>query len=94
MDRNYYHTKEVVQGRVVPRKGDVDRNLAWQTVTSIINASSPARGTWIEIPVRGSEKLGRNVVPRKGDVDRNIPVCKAMLELGVVPRKGDVDRNT
>ena len=34
---------------VVPRKGDVDRNIDAGTLTANIIRSSPARGTWIEI---------------------------------------------
>ena len=33
--------------------------------------SSPARGTWIEMPLVETVVLNCSVVPRKGDVDRN-----------------------
>ena len=34
---------------VVPRKGDVDRNVNENSGVALQNPSSPARGTWIEI---------------------------------------------
>ena len=34
---------------VVPRKGDVDRNMAFLLIERCEVTSSPARGTWIEI---------------------------------------------
>ena len=36
--------------KVVPRKGDVDRNYQMLTKEPELDESSPARGTWIEIP--------------------------------------------
>ena len=38
-----------VYPQVVPRKGDVDRNIGQQGMTGNVTGSSPARGTWIEI---------------------------------------------
>ena len=35
---------------VVPRKGDVDRNTRVTTLFLLTVPSSPARGTWIEMP--------------------------------------------
>ena len=40
---------------VVPRKGDVDRNDATDAGHVDLARSSPARGTWIEIRIRGSD---------------------------------------
>ena len=57
-------------------------------------ASSPARGTWIEILAGSRWKTRGLVVPRKGDVDRNVRGRAPNCALWVVPRKGDVDRNT
>ena len=57
---------------VVPRKGDVDRN---------VNEDPNPEATYV-VPRKGdvdrnTEAAGKlivyNVVPRKGDVDRNIP---------------------
>ena len=58
-----------------------------------IMASSPARGTWIEIVYPGGIVIGNTVVPRKGDVDRNSVAVSVGDHVTVVPRKGDVDRN-
>ena len=58
------------------------------------HASSPARGTWIEMLGTYEVPENTDVVPRKGDVDRNITAhFPKILQKGVVPRKGDVDRN-
>ena len=78
---------------VVPRKGDVDRNLFAILVNRTIITSSPARGTWIEMPLRASACFFACVVPRKGDVDRNADTLHVTTQTVVVPRKGDVDRN-
>ena len=58
--------------QVVPRKGDVDRNLRQPLPHIYRNVSSPARGTWIEIPPDKKSIQKTHVVPRKGDVDRNM----------------------
>ena len=57
--------------KVVPRKGDVDRNMTTAMKTNQSGLSSPARGTWIEISWVGISSEVHSVVPRKGDVDRN-----------------------
>ena len=57
--------------KVVPRKGDVDRNDNWALISAASMWSSPARGTWIEMPCAVDRAELYNVVPRKGDVDRN-----------------------
>ena len=41
--------KQLLKPGVVPRKGDVDRNLPPDVALSCTHVSSPARGTWIEI---------------------------------------------
>ena len=56
--------------------------------------SSPARGTWIEMPELQKELHRYRVVPRKGDVDRNGVALQGLHHGHDVPRKGDVDRNT
>ena len=56
---------------VVPRKGDVDRNVKMPSGNGLTTASSPARGTWIEMQFIASVGFPIAVVPRKGDVDRN-----------------------
>ena len=72
VDRNYIFD-DVAQGRnVVPRKGDVDRNKAAVFQPVVVERSSPARGTWIEIERGRVENGNITVVPRKGDVDRNL----------------------
>ena len=72
VDRNYI-CDDVAQGRnVVPRKGDVDRNKAAVFQPVVVERSSPARGTWIEIERGRVENGNITVVPRKGDVDRNL----------------------
>ena len=72
VDRNSADLKTSFITPVVPRKGDVDRNDAALDTLGSVGASSPARGTWIEI-LRGPgiQPCG-TVVPRKGDVDRNM----------------------
>ena len=80
--------------RVVPRKGDVDRNAHRSVQGPGTAGSSPARGTWIEMPKSAKRSTPEAVVPRKGDVDRNGLYAKTTLICGVVPRKGDVDRNS
>ena len=71
----------------------MDRN-AWAEVKKRYpGASSPARGTWIEIITQSAITDTRLVVPRKGDVDRNVQYELLYELFAVVPRKGDVDRN-
>ena len=57
-------------------------------------ASSPARGTWIEMLKDTQPDVAFTVVPRKGDVDRNFDGLRVFRVCHVVPRKGDVDRNS
>ena len=59
----------------------------------VAGASSPARGTWIEISAARRWADRDRVVPRKGDVDRNENRAHLRADHQVVPRKGDVDRN-
>ena len=56
---------------VVPRKGDVDRNMLPGAARYADTPSSPARGTWIEMNLPNRCLTAIRVVPRKGDVDRN-----------------------
>ena len=80
--------------QVVPRKGDVDRNSLPDASSATRCASSPARGTWIEICNQSTVGGYVYVVPRKGDVDRNLyDDAGNRIRQRVVPRKGDVDRN-
>ena len=78
---------------VVPRKGDVDRNIDAGTLTANIIRSSPARGTWIEIrstPVSGRQSSSS---PARGTWIEIHPAQCTYHTSPVVPRKGDVDRN-
>ena len=74
--------------RVVPRKGDVDRNRQRIPSTGLIYGSSPARGTWIETDPSTLCQPRRTVVPRKGDVDRNIVMAIPPTEVGGRPPQG------
>ena len=49
VDRNWPVRRQAHGLHVVPRKGDVDRNLLVIWFRLHQYASSPARGTWIEI---------------------------------------------
>ena len=71
VDRNNEGELNRLDMLVVPRKGDVDRNRNCDFFYMQGQPSSPARGTWIEIEIGGSEPERQGVVPRKGDVDRN-----------------------
>ena len=82
------------KARVVPRKGDVDRN--WTMPRRPVAAGVVPRKGDVD---RNNGRLPYvrqtlPVVPRKGDVDRNAVSCPLPLMAStVVPRKGDVDRN-
>ena len=94
VDRNFCRLKSwKKRPSVVPRKGDVDRNVHDRRCRKMERQSSPARGTWIEIPGVLDANGALTVVPRKGDVDRNSFRAIRHPRLAVVPRKGDVDRN-
>ena len=45
---------------VVPFAGDVDRNYGITGREKLDNASSPSRGTWIEIQKAGGDMIGRD----------------------------------
>ena len=79
MDRNNKLTNNGQLQGVVPRKGDVDRNVVTETEILGASKSSPARGTWIEITTNALLEEKTNVVPRKGDVDRN-PSMAAQID--------------
>ena len=54
---------------VVPRKGDVDRNVVLEKTGETRKESSPARGTWIEIKGGGglsSSKLASSPARGRG----------------------------
>ena len=95
MDRNI-HRVNVVHDlrRDVPRKGNVDRNI-WDLPTfQPLDATFPARGTWIEIALVKMSVQCSWDVPRKGNVDRNETIRTDMGREVDVPRKGNVDRNS
>ena len=81
--------------RVVPRKGDVDRNIFHAVNGHGGAGSSPARGTWIEIQGRESKVYGNDgSSPARGTWIEIIISSFYAPVRPVVPRKGDVDRNT
>ena len=71
VDRNPFISCAFHRYSVVPRKGDVDRNSPPKESAAQPEASSPARGTWIEMRITINARAPACVVPRKGDVDRN-----------------------
>ena len=80
--------------RDVPRKGNVDRNIAPQHVAYSLSRTFPARGTWIEIcSYQGRLSGGDETFPARGTWIE----IKYKNLLGStrpdVPRKGNVDRN-
>ena len=94
VDRNGMHrAHKSWMVTVVPLTGDVDRNLFVVSPLFPLRASSPSRGTWIEIHTLPLCWRRTVVVPLTGDVDRNdVPVLAAAVG-GVVPLTGDVARN-
>ena len=81
-------------GKVVPRKGDVDRNFDDRKLKLLRGESSPARGTWIEIFLHGGNlRKGRTSSPARGTWIEMPSWSTAAAASPVVPRKGDVDRN-
>ena len=52
-------------------------------------ATFPARGTWIEILLKGGDKLAKKDVPRKGNVDRNdVILSQTQREDKTFPARG------
>ena len=79
---------------VVPRKGDVDRNISAKMAEMSVKVV-PRKGDVDRNKRAVVQSVGvERVVPRKGDVDRNTSWENFSRWLcPVVPRKGDVDRN-
>ena len=84
----------VKEMRVVPRKGDVDRNNLFACQRKGWLPSSPARGTWIEMvpEVMRSAWPGWSSPARGTWIEMELQVTVG-VGAEVVPRKGDVDRN-
>ena len=79
--------------RVVPRKGDVDRNFVGDAFPGRSARSSPARGTWIEMILPVCTNTAAESSPARGTWIEISMRAAARSTRPVVPRKGDVDRN-
>ena len=85
--------EKVKKAYVVPRKGDVDRNIVSVFRIRVPSTSSPARGTWIEISFSGILAPPFWSSPARGTWIEILLSSRWALSAFVVPRKGDVDRN-
>ena len=72
---------------VVPRKGDVDRNLTCAIIDTA-NYVVPRKGDVDRNSIPAGVELLTVVVPRKGDVDRNNKVFNNLTNVTCRPPQG------